>query len=40
MASCNVFILTDTSELSQYLPEDFKTSWMKETKLNDNEQKM
>ncbi|CAH1712108.1 unnamed protein product [Aphis gossypii] len=26
--------------LNYYLPEDFKTSWMKETKLNDNEQEI
>jgi len=35
--SCNVYILTYTSELSQYLPPDFKTSWMQEIKLNDEE---
>lgn len=35
--SYNVYILTYSSELSQYLPADFKTSWMQETKLNDEE---
>ncbi|XP_026811622.1 uncharacterized protein LOC113552843 isoform X4 [Rhopalosiphum maidis] len=29
-----------SSPLNYYLPQDFKTSWMKETKLNDNEQKI
>jgi len=33
------FILTYTSELSQSLPPDFKTSWMNETPLNDNKNK-
>jgi len=33
--SCNVYILIYTFELSQYLPPDFKTSWMQETKLYD-----
>uniref|UniRef100_A0A2S2NBB1 C2H2-type domain-containing protein n=1 Tax=Schizaphis graminum TaxID=13262 RepID=A0A2S2NBB1_SCHGA len=29
-----------SSPLNYYLPQDFKTSWIKETKLNDNEQKI
>jgi len=34
---CNVYIVTYTSEFSQYLPSDFKTTWMQEKKLNDEE---
>ncbi|XP_025194219.1 protein PF14_0175-like, partial [Melanaphis sacchari] len=29
-----------SSQLNYYLPPDFKTSWLKETKLNDNEHKV